>query len=103
LTLALAKRPRLLLLDEPAAALDPLARRSFLTSIAHEAREHGITVVHSSHDIGELDRACDFLAIVKDGGVVVAGPIADLVRAGETLEDLILATLAGDAATRWAA
>ncbi len=103
LTLALAKRPRLLLLDEPAAALDPLARRSFLTSIAREAHERGITVVHSSHDIGELDRACDFLVIVASGAVVVAGAIADLLADDQTLEGLIFATLSGEAALGWAA
>jgi ABC-type Mn2+/Zn2+ transport system ATPase subunit len=59
LTLALAKRPRLLLLDEPGAALDPLARRAFLDDVRCETSARGITVVHSSHDVAELDRACE--------------------------------------------
>jgi ABC-2 type transport system ATP-binding protein len=93
LTLALAKRPRLLLLDEPGAMLDPLARRAFLTAIAAEAKSRSITVVHSSHDVAELDRACDFLVIVKDGTVVRAGGIADVVPAGRSLEEFILTVL----------
>jgi ABC-2 type transport system ATP-binding protein len=96
LTLALAKRPRLLLLDEPAAALDPLARRAFLNDIAGEARAHAITVVHSSHDVAELDRACDQLVIVKHGRVARAGAIAEVVPAGQSLEEFILAVLGRD-------
>ncbi|WP_426512899.1 ABC transporter ATP-binding protein [Dactylosporangium sp. McL0621] len=98
LTLALAKRPRLLLLDEPAAALDPVARRAFLDGIADEARTQGITVLHSSHDVAELDRACDHLLIVKDGTVVRAGAIAELVPAGQGLEAFVLSVLGGGGA-----
>jgi ABC-2 type transport system ATP-binding protein len=98
LTLALAKRPRLLLLDEPAAALDPLARRAFLDDVRGETAARGITVVHSSHDVAELDRACDRLVIVKGGTVVRAGAVADLLGAGQRLEDLILRVLGAGAA-----
>jgi ABC-2 type transport system ATP-binding protein len=99
LTLALAKHPRLLLLDEPAAALDPLARRAFLDDVRGETSARGITVVHSSHDVAELDRACDHLVIVKRGAVVHAGAIADLVSEGQRLEDVVLRVLgAGNAA-----
>jgi ABC-2 type transport system ATP-binding protein len=103
LTLALAKRPRLLLLDEPAAALDPLARRAFLNDIAGEAQTHSITVVHSSHDVAELDRACDHLVIVKHGNVVRAGAIAEVVPAGQSLEEFILSVLGRDDRTEAAA
>ena len=103
LTLALAKRPKLLILDEPASALDPLARRAFLSAIAEEARTRAITVVHSSHDLPELDRACDFLVVVKDGGIALAGPITDLLSAGGRLEDLVLETLAATTGNGWAA
>jgi ABC-2 type transport system ATP-binding protein len=93
LTLALAKRPRLLLLDEPGAALDPLARRAFLDDVRGAASSAGITVVHSSHDVAELDRACDHVVIVKRGTVVRAGARADLLAAGQPLEDFIVGAL----------
>ncbi|HTJ35403.1 MAG TPA: ABC transporter ATP-binding protein [Dactylosporangium sp.] len=96
LTLALAKRPRLLLLDEPAAALDPLARRAFLDHVRAETAACGITVLHSSHDVAELDRACDHLVVVRRGTVLHAGPIAELIGAGHSLEDFVLRALGGD-------
>jgi ABC-2 type transport system ATP-binding protein len=88
LTLALAKRPRLLLLDEPVGNLDPLARREFLGTVADEARQTGMTVVHSSHDVAELDRACDFLVAIRGARVAFAQPVD-----GQPLADLILDTL----------
>lgn len=102
LTVALAKRPRLLLLDEPGAALDPLARRAFLDDVRGEASVHGITVVHSSHDVSELDRACDHLVVVKRGTIVHAGAKTDLLATGQRLEDFILRAL-GSAPTEVAA
>jgi ABC-2 type transport system ATP-binding protein len=93
LTLALAKRPRLILLDEPAASLDPLARREFLGTVSEEARAGGLTVVHSSHDLAELDRACDHLIVIRDASVVLAGDLVDVLPTGVPLEDLILSTL----------
>lgn len=99
LTLALAKRPLLLLLDEPGAALDPLARRAFLDDVSDETSARGITVVHSSHDVSELDRACDHLVVVKHGRIVHAGAITDLLATGQRLEDFILRALGGDRRT----
>jgi ABC-2 type transport system ATP-binding protein len=96
LTLALAKRPRLILLDEPAASLDPLARREFLETVSAEAQAGGLTVVHSSHDIAELDRACDHLVVIRDASVVLAGDLVDVLPRGVTLETLILSTLRHD-------
>ena len=61
LTLALAKQPRLLLLDEPVASLDPLARREFLNAVMEAVVDEGITVVLSSHIVAELERVCDHL------------------------------------------
>ena len=61
LTLALAKRPELLLLDEPVASLDPLARREFLQVLASYVAEHRVTVVLSSHLLADLERVCDYL------------------------------------------
>jgi ABC-2 type transport system ATP-binding protein len=81
LTLVLAKRPQLLLLDEPLANLDPLARREFLTSMFATCAEDGVAVVFSSHVIAELERICDYLVVLSDGRVQIAGDIDEL-RAG---------------------
>jgi ABC-2 type transport system ATP-binding protein len=81
LTLVLAKRPELLLLDEPLANLDPLARREFLTSMFATCAEDGVAVLFSSHVIAELERICDYLIVLLAGRLQVAGDIDDL-RAG---------------------
>ena len=81
LSLALAKRPRLLLLDEPVAALDPLARRHFLgtlTAAVAEA-EGSLTVVLSSHLLADLERVCDHLILLADSRVQLCGDIDDLL------------------------
>jgi len=81
LSLALAKQPRLLLLDEPVAALDPLARRHFLATItaAMAEAEGRLTVVLSSHLIGDLERICDHLILLADSRVQLCGDIEDLL------------------------
>ncbi len=84
LTLALAKRPQLLLLDEPVASLDPLARREFLTGVLGAVTETGITVVLSSHIVADLERICDRLIILALGRTQLAGPI-DEILAGHRL------------------
>ncbi len=78
LVLALAKRPELLLLDEPVASLDPLARREFLKALTDVAGE-GLTVLLSSHIIADLERVCDYLIILSASRVQVAGDIPALV------------------------
>jgi ABC-2 type transport system ATP-binding protein len=78
LTLVLAKRPDLLLLDEPLANLDPLARREFLTSMLASCAEHGVAVLFSSHVIAELERICDYLIVLRAGRVQTAGDIDEL-------------------------
>ena len=93
LTLALAKRPRLLLLDEPAANLDPVARRQFLAAVAAESAATGVSVVHSSHDLAGLDRGCDHLVVLRDSTVVIAGDLADVVPEGVGLDDFIYRVL----------
>jgi ABC-2 type transport system ATP-binding protein len=93
LTMALAKRPRLVLLDEPAANLDPVARRDFLGALAEESAAAGITIVHSSHDLAGLDRYCDHMVVLGGGTVQVAGDIADVLAPGRALEDFIVDTL----------
>jgi ABC-2 type transport system ATP-binding protein len=85
LTLALAKRPRLLLLDEPVAGLDPLARRSFLRVLMEAVAEHELTVVLSSHLITELERVCDYLVLVMGSEVRLAGEIEQLVAEHKVL------------------
>ena len=85
LTLALAKRPELLLLDEPVASLDPLARREFLQSVMEVVAETGMTVILSSHIIADLERVCDQLVILSNAEVQLSGPIDDLVASHRLL------------------
>jgi ABC-2 type transport system ATP-binding protein len=79
LTVALAKRPELLLLDEPVASLDPLARREFLNSLMEAVSETGLTVILSSHIIAELERVCDHLVILAQARAELVGPIDEIV------------------------
>ena len=79
LTLAVAKRPELLVLDEPVASLDPLARREFLQALMEVVAEHGASVILSSHLIADLERVCDYLVILVGSRVQVAGEIDDLL------------------------
>jgi len=79
LTLALAKRPDLLVLDEPVASLDPLARREFLQSLMEAVAENGLTVILSSHILADLERVCDHIVILANGRTQLAGPIDDVV------------------------
>lgn len=81
LALALGKRPELLLLDEPMADLDPLARHELMGVLMADAAERGTTVVMSSHILTELEGACDHLLLVDDGRVRLDGPIDDLLAA----------------------
>jgi ABC-2 type transport system ATP-binding protein len=79
LTLAMAKRPELLILDEPVASLDPLARREFLRSLMEFVAEQGATVVLSSHLIADLERVCDHLIVLTASRVRIAGDVEDLL------------------------
>jgi ABC-2 type transport system ATP-binding protein len=79
LTLATAKRPELLILDEPVASLDPLARREFLQDLMETVAEQQVSVVLSSHLISDLERACDYVIVLVDSRVRVAGPVDDLL------------------------
>jgi ABC-2 type transport system ATP-binding protein len=85
LTLALAKRPELLLLDEPVASLDPLARRDFLQSVVEAVAERQITVVLSSHIIADLERVCDHLVILAHGRTQLVGSIEEIVASHRLL------------------
>jgi ABC-2 type transport system ATP-binding protein len=85
LTLALAKQPELLVLDEPVASLDPLARREFLNAVLEAVAETQMTVVISSHIVSELERVCDHLVALVDSRTQLAGPIADIVASHRLL------------------
>jgi ABC-2 type transport system ATP-binding protein len=95
LTMAIAKRPALLILDEPVAALDPLARRGFNDELTNAAGSTGMSVVLSSHLVSDLERTCDWLVVLNSGRVRAAGPLPDLLAAhpGMTTEDIVLAYL----------
>jgi ABC-2 type transport system ATP-binding protein len=79
LVLALAKRPRLLLLDEPVASLDPLARHEFLQLLMDAVATDGLTVILSSHIIGDLETTCDYLVVLTLGHTQLAGAMDDIV------------------------
>jgi ABC-2 type transport system ATP-binding protein len=79
LTLAVAKRPELLVLDEPVASLDPLARREFLQNLMEVVAVGGVSVVLSSHLVADLERVCDYLIVLVDSHVQVAGEVSDLL------------------------
>jgi ABC-2 type transport system ATP-binding protein len=85
LTLAVAKRPELLLLDEPVASLDPLARREFLQGLMEVVAEHGASVILSSHLVADLERVCDYLVVLVDSRVRVAGDIDELLASHHRL------------------
>ena len=85
LALTLAKRPRLLLLDEPVAALDPLARRQFLAQLAEAMADDGLTVVLSSHLLTDLERVCDHFILLSASRVQLCGDIEALLAEHQIL------------------
>jgi ABC-2 type transport system ATP-binding protein len=85
LALALAKRPRLLLLDEPIASLDPLARREFMQALMGAVADSETTVLLSSHLLADLERTCDHLIVLQAARVRLAGAVEDLLDAHRTL------------------
>jgi ABC-2 type transport system ATP-binding protein len=85
LTLALARRPRLLVLDEPMAMLDPIARHDFMASVMMAAADDGVSVVLSSHVLAELERVADYLILMSRARVQMAGEVDDLLAAHRVL------------------
>ncbi len=85
LTLALARRPRLLVLDEPMAMLDPIARHDFMASVMMAAADDGLSVVLSSHVLAELERVADYLILMSRARVQMAGEVDDLLAAHRML------------------
>jgi ABC-2 type transport system ATP-binding protein len=85
LTIALARRPELLLLDEPLAHLDPLARHEFLAALMETVAEDGTSVLFSSHVVAELERIADYLVVLARGQVQVAGDVETLLAGHQIL------------------
>ena len=85
LTLGIAKRPELLILDEPVASLDPLARREFLQDLMEAVAEHGLTVILSSHLVSDLERVCDHVIVLVQSRVQLAGDLDDLLAAHQRI------------------
>ncbi len=85
LTLALGRRPRLLVLDEPVAMLDPVARHDFMATVLTAAAEDGVSVLLSSHVLVELERVADYLILLSQGRVQVAGEVDDLLASHRLL------------------
>jgi ABC-2 type transport system ATP-binding protein len=97
LTLAVAKRPDLLILDEPIASLDPLARREFLENLAEFISSSQVSIVLSSHLVSDLERICDYVIVIVSSRVQVAGLVSELLArqpapdgAEPGLEDVVL-------------
>jgi ABC-2 type transport system ATP-binding protein len=85
LSLALARRPQLLVLDEPMAMLDPLARHDFMATVMTAMADDGVSVLLSSHALAELERVADYLVLLSDGSVQVAGEVDDLLAGHRVL------------------
>jgi ABC-2 type transport system ATP-binding protein len=97
LTIALARRPSLLVLDEPLSSLDPVAREDFLASVVEAAAAEGISVVLSSHVLAELERVATYLIVLTRGQVRVAGAVKELLGShGAGLEQIAIRHLRAD-------
>jgi ABC-2 type transport system ATP-binding protein len=85
LTLAISKRPEILILDEPVASLDPLARREFLQILMETVAEHQVSVVLSSHLVADIERVCDYLVVLVSSRVQLAGELDELLASHHRL------------------
>jgi ABC-2 type transport system ATP-binding protein len=85
LTLALARRPQLLVLDEPLASLDPIARHDFMATVMTAMADDGVSVILSSHVLAELERVADYLVLLSRGSVEVADQVDDLLASHRVL------------------
>jgi len=92
LALALGTRAELLLLDEPLASLDPLARRDFLNALVDDVRGRGATALLSSHIVTDVEQACDRLVVLADGRLVLD---AAVVMARAELRTVLASELGG--------
>jgi len=98
LTLALARRPRLLILDEPVAMLDPVARHDFMATVLAAVAADGVSVLLSSHVLTELERVAGYLVLLSRGRVRLAGDVEDLLatHGQASLEELTMVYLRED-------
>jgi ABC-2 type transport system ATP-binding protein len=85
LALALAKRPEILLLDEPLASLDPLARREFLQALMEGVADGGVTIIMSSHLLADLERVCDHMMVLSRGRFRLIAETTDILNTHKTL------------------
>jgi ABC-2 type transport system ATP-binding protein len=85
LTMAMGKRPELLVLDEPVSSLDPLARREFLQDLMELVADHELSVILSSHLLSDIERVCDHLIVLANGQVRLDGPVDELLTAHKIL------------------
>jgi ABC-2 type transport system ATP-binding protein len=85
LTVALARRPKLLMLDEPVSMLDPIARHDFMANVMTAAAADGVSVVLSSHVLADLERVADYLILLSRGQVQVAGQVDDVLASHRML------------------
>lgn len=85
LTMAISKRPEILILDEPVASLDPLARREFLQILMETVAEHHVSVILSSHLVADIERVCDYLVVLVSSRVQLTGELDELLASHHRL------------------
>jgi ABC-2 type transport system ATP-binding protein len=85
LTMAISKRPEILILDEPVASLDPLARREFLQILMETVAEHNVSVILSSHLVADIERVCDYLVVLVSSRVQLTGELDELIASHHRL------------------
>jgi ABC-2 type transport system ATP-binding protein len=85
LTMAISKRPEILILDEPVASLDPLARREFLQILMETVAEHDVSVILSSHLVADIERVCDYLVVLVSSRVQLTGELDELLASHHRL------------------
>lgn len=85
LTMAISKRPEILILDEPVASLDPLARREFLQILMETVAEHDVSVILSSHLVADIERVCDYLVVLVSSRVQLSGELDELLASHHRL------------------
>ena len=96
---AILGRPKLLILDEPTADLDPLGRRD-VRALIESLKDSGVAVLLNSHLLSEVELVCDTVAILAKGHVLKEGTMAEVVPEGRTLEDVFVELIEGFAPKR---
>ena len=87
----LAMRPKVLILDEPTAGLDPKGRDDMLANISRLHKEQGLTVILVSHSMEDVAKVCDRVVVMKDGTVAMEGTVSEVFSQGERLKEMNLA------------